>query len=119
MVNVDANNNNAPETAIAPGTAAQGLGTSPTCHKIFIQPYKPGANNNGMISNTGNVYLLLAPAGGSGNRSDSGAICLVIPPGSGSATWPAQESEGATISPYHFFIDNDVAGEGGLVTLQI
>jgi len=119
MTNVDANNYNAPETAIGPFTVAQGLGTAPTCHKIIIQPYKPGANNNGMVSNTGNIYLMVAPAGGAGNRSDSGAMCLVIPPGSGSGTWPAQEMEGDTISPYKFFLDADVSGEGGLVTLTI
>jgi hypothetical protein len=118
MTNVVPSNSNSPETATS--VSSPGLATSPTCHKIFIQPYKPAANNNGMVSNTGNIYLMAVGVGsGPGNRSDSGAMVFVIPPGSGSTTYPAQEAEGDVVSPYKFFLDADVSGEGGLVTLQI
>jgi hypothetical protein len=117
MFNVDPQNNNAPGTAYGPGTPVS-AGVTPTCHKIFIQGVHPGANNNGMVLNSGNIYLMVAPQGGPGNRSDSGAIAAVIFPGSGS-TWPANEMELDTVSPYSFWVDADSANDGALITLQI
>jgi len=116
MVNVDPANNNAPETPTS--IKNPGLGTTPTAHKIFFQGFHPGANNNGLVFNSGNVYLLVSGVQGPGNRSDSGSMLMVIPPGSG-ATWPASELELDTLSPYRLFLDADVAGEGALVTLAI
>lgn len=117
MHNVDANNNNAPGTAVGPGTAAA-MGTTPTFHKIFFQGYHPGANNNGMVINSGNVYLLVAGAQGPGNRSDSGAMVFVIPPG-GTGTWPSSEVERDAVQPYQFFVDADSANDGLLTVGQI
>lgn len=113
---VDANNNNAPETVVGPGGA--GLGTAPTCHKIFIQAVKANANNNGLTTSTGNVYLCTGPAGGNGGKADYGCVLFVLQPGQ-SATWPASEVERDSVSPYRFFIDADSANDGALVCLQV
>lgn len=121
MVNVDPNNNNAPWKATGPGQPAAAEYT-PGCHKVTFQGVQPGANNNGMVLNTGNVYILraLGPgnnnSGGPANRSDSGAMVYVLFPGS-SVTIPAEEFAGPRISPYRYTIDVDVNGEGCLVTL--
>lgn len=118
MHNVDANNINAPGTA-ANGTNAE---YSPRCHKVFFQGYKPGGSNNGMVINTGNVYILrsFGPGnqnfGGAGNRTDAGAMLYVLYPGA-FATLPADEVDTAVISPYRYTLDSDVDGEGALVTL--
>ncbi len=125
MVNVDSGNNNAPNKS--PGQWGSGIVQgeyTPTCHKITFQGVHPvDANNgNGMAPNVGNVYVLraLGPGnqngGGSQNRSDPGAMLWVIPPG-GTATLPAMEMEGSTISPYGYTIDCDNNNEGALVTL--
>lgn len=123
MKNVDANNVNAPGTkSAAPGVALVGAEYTPRCHKIFIQAWKPGNNNNGMVTNTGNVYIMraLGPgngnSGGPGNRADSGAMVQILAPGD-FATIPADEINAATISPYRYTLDVDVDGEGALVTL--
>lgn len=116
MVNVDPSNNNSPETPTS--TKSPGLGTAPTCHKIILQGFHPGANNNGMVINSGYVYLMGAAAGGTGNRSDSGAMLGVIVPGA-TYTWPASEMELDTISPYRFFLDSDANNEGCLATLAL
>lgn len=123
MKNVDANNTNAP--GASPGPPGSGISRAeytPTCHKIFFQALKPGNNNNGMVYNGGNVYILrsLGPgnqnAGGPGNRSDSGAMVAVLIAG-GSYSLPADEIDGPAISPYRYTLDADVDGEGALVTL--
>jgi len=116
MVNVDANNVNAP-------ASANGSAYTPRCHRIFYQGFRPGNNNNGMVANTGNVYILraLGPGnqngGGPQNRADSGAMVGIIPPGGGVYNLPADERDSATISPYAYTLDADVDGEGALVTL--
>ena len=118
MSRVDANNSNAPGTAADSTNAAY----TPRCHKIFLQGYSPAANNNGMLPNTGNIYVLraLGPgnqnSGGPQNRTDSGAMVFILAPG-GFGTLPADEIDRATISPYAYTIDSDVDGEGALVTL--
>ena len=117
MANVDANNNSAPETASGP-TNPSGAAYTPTCHKILYQGVHPAANNNGMVANSGNVYLMARPQGGSGNRSDSGAMIAVIFPTVGGA-WGAMEVELDTVSPYQFFVDADSANDGLLVVLQV
>ena len=115
MHTVDPSNNNAPWTPTTYGGVV--AETSPACHKIFMQGLHPGSNNNGMIVNTGMVYVLRTAGGGSANRSDSGAMVAIIYPG-GSTTFPAAESELNTLSPYDLLLDSDVDGEGCLVTLM-
>ncbi len=118
MHNVDPNNNNAPGTGSNSNTAEY----TPRCHKVLIQGYKPGNNNNGMVTNGGNVYILrsLGPgngnAGGPGNRADSGVMVEIVPPG-GQAIVPADEFQSAPIYPYRYTIDVDIDGEGALATL--
>jgi hypothetical protein len=108
MANVDANNNNAPGTPSVPGQSSE---YSPSFRGLGIQGYKPGNNNNGMVANTGNVYLLAAPAGGSGNRSDSGSIVKVIAPGQ-DFFYPPEALGIDRFSPYTLYLDADVNGEG-------
>ena len=63
---IDPTNLNSPNTATGPGggpiTNQQEYTISFRGLSIF--GYKPGANNNGMVANSGNIYLLGAPAGG-------------------------------------------------------
>lgn len=123
MANVDPGSNNAPAASPgqwgAPTTRAE---YSPTCRKVTFQGVHPGNNNNGMVANSGLVYVLraLGPgnqnSGGSGNREDPGAMIYVLPPG-GSVSIPGPEMDGPVISPYRYVIDADVDGEGALVTL--
>jgi len=117
---VDPSNNNAPETSNAPGSAAanNAQAYAPTVHKIFFQGYHPNANNNGLIPNTGNIYLLVAGAQGSGNKSDYGSMIMVIGPGGG-GTWPAAELEADTVNPYALYVDADSANDGVLCVGQI
>lgn len=116
-VNVDANNANAPGTVFPappqfPGTQTEFSGSFRGFH---IQGYKPGNNNNGMVVNTGNIYLMQAPSpGGSGNRSDSGAMIAVIA-GGADYFFPPDGTGNTRFSPYTLYLDADVNGEGGLV----
>jgi hypothetical protein len=112
MVNVDANNYGAPNS----GTNSNVPEYSSVCRAIGIQGYHPGNNNNGMVNNTGNIYLLRAPAGGSGNRSDPGAMVKIIPPG-GDFFFTIDGTGQTMFSPYNYFIDSDVNNEGALCTL--
>jgi hypothetical protein len=124
MVNVDPNNNNAPGTAPTGGPGAKPTIAeyTPRCHKVTFQGIHPAANNNGMVTNAGNVYILrsLGPgnqnSGGPANRTDPGAMVYILYPGAG-VTIPAEEYQGATISPYRYTLDVDISGEGALVTL--
>ena len=123
MVNVDANNTNAPGNPTAqPGQPANVAEYTPRCHKVTLQGVKPGNGNNGMILNSGNVYVMrtLGPgnqnSGGPGNRSDVGAMVYVLFPGS-AVTIPGDEFVGAVISPYRYSLDADNNNDGALVTL--
>lgn len=121
---VDANSINAPDHAPVGGWGAKPTQAeySPTCHKVTFQGVRPGNNNNGMIVNSGSVYIMRSPGAGTnnnsgpGNRSDSGAMVYVLFPGS-SVTLPGLEMEGSTISPYRYSLDADNNGDGALVTL--
>jgi len=115
--NIDANNTNSPSTAFPAPPTFPGTQTeySPTFQSFHVQGYKPGNNNSGMVVNTGNIYLMMAPAGnGSGNRTDSGAMIAVIPAGA-DYFFPPDGSQGLRFSPYYMYLDSDVDGEGGLV----
>lgn len=112
MYRADANNLNSPETTANSNTIA----TTPTCLGIGIQGFSPGNNNNGMIPNTGYVYMVKKGIEGPGNRSDSGVIVKVISPG-GDYFFAPDGSGKVTFSPYEYYIDSDVNGEGALVTL--
>ena len=112
---VDPNNNNHPNTASNSNTSEY----TPRAKQIQFIGMHPGANNNGMVPNTGYVYVVCpAQANGLGNRSDPGAIVTVIPPGGGTYPLPISLGDSDTqFSPYRYSLDADVNGEGALVTL--
>jgi hypothetical protein len=116
-INIDANNTNAPGTANPPPASFPGPGMewTPVFRGFAVQGFKPGSGNNGMVANTGNIYLLMAAAGGTGNKNDSGAIVKVIQP-SGDYFFPSPNPGCDMFSPYYLYLDADVSGEGGLVT---
>ena len=110
---VDANNTNAPET---PSNRLTSEYTT-TCRSIWFQGYHPGANNNGMVLNSGNVYVTVNDGNGNpGNRTNSGTMVMVVPPGS-SAPLPDSLGSAVRFSPYKYSIDVDTNGDGALVTL--
>lgn len=118
-LNIDSNNNNAPGTAYGPTDTSADSGKSeysPRFRGFVIYGFKPGASNNGMVANTGQIYLLQAAQGsGSGNRSDSGAILAII--GSGNNyQFPPEGMSFDWFSPYYLYLDGDNNGDGGLVT---
>jgi hypothetical protein len=117
MANVDPSNNNSPNTPVAPGLNVNSSGYTVKGRGIGLQGYHAGANNNGMVVNTGNVYLMRGPVGaGTGNRSDSGAIVKVIP--AGADFFYAPDGKGLDFfSPYFYYLDADNANDGALVTL--
>ena len=112
MHNVDASNNNAPGTASNSSTSEYAT----VVRALAIQGYHPGANNNGMVANVGNIYLMMRPVGsGTGNRSDTGAMLKVIPPGQ-DLFFPIDPTGQSAHDPYSYFLDGDNSTEGALVT---
>jgi len=114
MTNVDANNVNNPNT-VSNNTSQTEY--SRACRGLKFQGYKPAANNNGMVVNSGNVYILVAPSGNNaGNRTDSG--CMVGVLGAGNTYELPSIIPGVDMfSPYSIFIDSDNSNDGALVTL--
>lgn len=114
--NIDANNLNSPNTPNPPNGIFPSTKTeyTPAFRGLGFQGYKPGNNNNGMIPNSGNVYILVGPAGGNGNRADSGAMIKVLGPGQ-DFFYPPPGTALDMVSPYFLYLDADVDGEGALV----
>lgn len=113
MNNVDANNNWSPSASPSPGNP--GPEYSIQCAGVAFQAYKPGNNNNGMVQNANNVYVLV-PGNGSANRSDSGAMMKVLFPGA-DYTLYASDFGLTLFNPYELFLDSDVNGDGALCML--
>lgn len=114
--NVDVNGTGNPN--FAPSPAAPGPEYSPRFKSLWLYGFHPGANNNGMIANTGNVYVMMGvPANnaGPGNRSDSGAMVGIVPPGGSLPLPQSLAATGMQLSPYAYKLDADVDGEGALV----
>ena len=112
MLNTDSANNQTPSAGSNNITEEY----TPVFRGFGVQAYKPAANNNGTVANTGNIYLMFYPAGGAGNRADYGAMIKTIP--SGSDWFFPPEGIGADLfSPYSFFLDADNGGDGAIVTL--
>ena len=112
---VDPNNYNAPNTPSNVNTSEY----TPRAKQILFMGMHPAANNNGMVANTGYVYVMVPAQGNaSGNKADTGAMALIIPPGGGTYSLPVALSDiGTEFSPYRYSLDADVNGEGALVTL--
>jgi hypothetical protein len=112
---VDPNNYNSPNSQSNVNTSEY----TPRCKQINFQAYHPGNNNNGMVPNTGYIYVVVPRQGnGTGNRSDSGSMVLIVPPGGGNYSLPTSLADRDTeFSPYRYSVDADVSGEGALVTL--
>lgn len=113
-VNVDANNTNAPETPSNSTTQEW----QAKFQQIMFQGFKPAANNNGMVPNTGYVYILRFNANNantSGNKTDYGVYVSVLGPGQtiflASGSWVND-----VFSPYRYALDSDSNNEGALVT---
>lgn len=115
MTNIDSANVNNPNT-VSNNSANQTEYTR-ACKAIAFQGYKPGANNNGMVVNSGNVYIMAAAAGGAGNRADSGAIIKVLPPGGDYVLSAITPGFNDMFSPYQVWLDSDNANDGALVTV--
>jgi hypothetical protein len=111
---IDANGTGSPTFSPSPGSP--GPEYTPRFKSLWLQGFHPGANNNGMVPNNGNVYVNWNPSGNANfNRSDPGSMVGIIQPG---ATFPIPQSLAAVgfqVSPYSFTLDADVNGDGALV----
>jgi hypothetical protein len=116
--NIDANNTNSPSTPYPPPDNFPGAGTeyAGSFRGFAIQTYQPNGNNQSIpyIPNVGNVYLMVAAAGGSGNRFDSGSLVKIIPPGA-DFFFPSPGTGRDMFSPYTLFLDADNGNDGAIV----
>lgn len=102
-----------PLTTVSP---AKTLGYSPAFQQIMFQGFKKNLGADGVVDNTGNIYVCRAGVGaGLGNRDDYGALVLVVKPGQTVflASAPANMN---VYSPYRYFIDADNPNDGCIVT---
>jgi hypothetical protein len=116
---IDPSSNNAPETA-TPAVSANNTGAAvPSAEytvrfqQIMIQGFKSNGGN-GLINNTGNIYVMLkGNSGGLGNRTDFGAMVVCVAPGATAflASAPLNRN---VFSPYQLWIDADNAGDSAL-----
>lgn len=119
---IDANNNNAPWASptwgVNSGTAT-GSEYTPRCKSIWLGGFQPASANNGMIPNTGQIYVNYNPGANNANqnRSDPGSMVAIVQPG----TWvpiPASLADPDTqFSPYLYSLDGDNNNDGCLVVL--
>lgn len=112
MKNIDPSGVNSPGNA----TTALSAEYTPVVRGIAIQAMMPNANNSGTQPTTGNIYLMRTAAGGNGNLTDFGSIVKTIPSGS-DFFFPPDGAGQIRFSPYRYYLDADISGEGGLVTL--
>lgn len=90
---------------------------SPRAYQIQFQAMKP--TDSGMTYNVGFAYVMRMPTkGGSGGKSDTGSIVAVLPSGSTYFLDAAPINKNVW-SPYRYYVDADMAGEGLLCTLII
>jgi len=117
---IDPSANNAPET-FSPAASANNTGAAVpsneytvTFQQIMIQGFKAGAGGNGLVANTGNIYVTLkGNGGGLGNRTDYGAMVVCV--ASGATAFLASAPVNCNVfSPYQLFIDADNAGDSAL-----
>ena len=116
MVNIDSGKVDAPETATTPSSKEYTV----RAQQIIIQGFKAGAGGNGLVNNTGNIYVVLNPGVGSGtgNRSDQGSIIECITPGQ-TAVLASAPLNRNVFNPYELYIDSDNGGDAAQITLLI
>jgi hypothetical protein len=107
---VDPTSVNAPETAT---TASSDEYTS-VFQQIMFQGVKAGASH-GLVSNTGNCYIVRKGVQGAGNRDDYGSVVAVVLPGQTMFIASAPRNRD-TFSGYRYSVDFDNAGDSCLVT---
>ena len=114
MHNVDPGNNNAPGAPTNP--SGNRTEYTPVVYSVWFQGVKPNGNNSGMQYNSGNVYIMRSPSSGAaGNLTDFGAMVQVLSPGQ-TVALPISPASMRAYSPYRYFLDADIAGDGALVT---
>ena len=112
MKAVDSTLGNAPESSAPTITGEYPV----RCQQIIFQALKSVAP---VVQNVGPAYVLIPPAaGGTGNKTDSGALVKVLAPGETFILGAAALSHNV-FNPYQYLIDADNAGDGVLVTLLI
>jgi hypothetical protein len=116
---VDPANDNAPETATVRGGTA-GQRSTPTCNQIILQGCKRNVDGTWAV-NTGNVFILRRPntgggtGAGTGANADFGVMVGVITPGGAYNLPPSGGIPITSLSPYKYYLDATVAGEGAIV----
>jgi hypothetical protein len=109
---IDSNGTMSPTFSPSPGSV--GSEYTPRFKSLWLAGFHPGNNNNGMVPNNGQVYVLMS-GNGSGNRSDSGCMVGIIQPGQYFPIPQSLGADGLQLSPYNFTLDADVNNDGALV----
>ena len=111
---VDPTNANDPATLAPSATGVTKMEYTPKFQQIIFQGFKAGAN--GLIVNTGNVYIVRKPIGaGSGGHNDLGCIVFCVTPGQ-TFVLAGSYMSGDMWSPYRYSIDADTANDACQVT---
>lgn len=119
MSRVDANNTSSP--AYSPGPGNAGSEYTIRFRSLWFYGIKPGSNNNGLVNNTGRVYINYNPLNASNNynnncnRADSGSIVGYVDPGSYFVLPQSLGDSNMQVSPYAYTIDADNDGDGAVV----
>lgn len=110
---VDPTSVNAPESA----TSATSNEYTVAAQQILFMGYTPNvAEGHGLITNTGNIYILRKGVQGAGNRDDYGSLVKVVAPGETFFLASAALVRNV-YNPYRYYIDADNADDGAIVTL--
>jgi hypothetical protein len=112
---VDPNSYNAPGTPTSKNTDEY----TATCQSLIFMGYQPSATGAAYKPNTGNVYIVRAPAGsGSGGKGDTGVLVKVLAP---AETWElsAAALNRNSFSPYRYYIDADNNNDGAMITAVV
>lgn len=119
MTNVDANNTMSPLFSPSPGNP--GAEYTPRFRSIWFYGLQPGANNNGLVNNTGRVYINYNPLQANNNynnnqnRSDAGSIVGWVDPGQAFVLPQSLGAGSLELSPYSYTLDSDNNNDGCIV----
>lgn len=111
-----------PGNVNAPGSSA--ATSDEYAPRVFEITFTAVKSVGPVVLNTGAIYIVRAgAAGGSGNKSDIGAIVAILQPGVATAlqtfTLRAAPFNRDIYNPYRYFIDADTNGDGCLVLLNV